>query len=169
MTPHAFLTEALVPALALLPPQMDSQSARAMCIAIALQESRLQHRRQIAGYRADGAPIYGPARGLLQFEMGGTEGVLEHHASRRAAAAVLDARGYRDIPARAVHLAFEHDDILAAAFGRLLLWTDPRLLPQTPADGPTGWLIYLATWRPGKAKPATWSANFTAGWEAVRV
>ena len=61
MTPAQFLRFAIDPALSLLPPVMDTRAARAMIISICLQESRLQHRRQIGG----------PARGFAQFERGG--------------------------------------------------------------------------------------------------
>lgn len=165
MTRHALHATVFKAAFPLLPAQMDSRPARAMLEAIARQESRLRYRRQIADYETDGTPIYGPARGLWQFEeQGGTVAVLEHHASRHAAGQVLAALGYGQPSARTIHRAFEHDDTLACCFARLLLWTDPRLLPQD-ADGATdGWLIYLRTWQPGKPKPVTWAANFTAAW-----
>ena len=71
MSPAEYLTDVIPAALALLPPQMDTQEARAMLIAIALQESRLTYRKQIGG----------PARGLHQFETGGVRAVLRHAAT----------------------------------------------------------------------------------------
>ncbi len=167
MTPAGCLSTVIVPALGLLTPPMDTPPARAMLLAIALQESGLQHRRQIGSYR-DGKPVFGPARGWWQFEKdGGTAAVLEHPASRRQAADVLAAQGMVDPPLRAVHLALETDDLLAACFARLLLWTDPRGLPRSPADHAQGWLIYLGTWRPGKPKEQTWAGHFATAWRTV--
>lgn len=141
-------------AAALLPPVMDSPEAWNLLLAIGRQESRFQFRRQQPN---------GPARGFFQFELGGVEGVLEHPSSHSSAVSVLKAMGYPLADAKVIQLALEHNDILAACFARLLLWTDLRSLP--PSDNPTqGWLIYLATWRPGKPRPETWAANFNAAW-----
>lgn len=133
---------ALAAALALLPASMTRARARAeaMLLAIGLQESLLVYRRQIGG----------PARGLLQFETGGVRGVLEHPASRQHARVVCAARGVQPTTA-AVYAALEHDDVLAMAIGRLLLWTDPKPLPEL-GDADAAWALYLRTWRPGAAK-----------------
>lgn len=157
MTPLRYVRTHVYPvAFSLLPPQMDSPAARAMLTAIGLQESRFLHRRQMA---------QGPARGWWQFEMGGVEGVLSHHASRPSAEAVCRVLGYDPADERGIHLALEHNDVLAACFARLLLWTDPRLLPS--ADRPVdGWTQYLATWRPGKPHASTWAGHFAAAWAA---
>src|SRR5690606_12884686 len=40
------------------------------------------------------------------------------------------------------------DDVLAAAFARLLLWTNPSLLPFI-GDEEGAWQAYLREWRPG--------------------
>ncbi|MOA34941.1 hypothetical protein D3C78_1563560 [compost metagenome] len=111
-----------------------------MLLAVGLQESLLIHRRQLGG----------PARGLLQFETGGVRGVLEHRSSRGHARAVCAARGVQPTTA-AVYAALEHDDVLAMAIGRLLLWTDPYQLPDLD-DADAAWALYLRTWRPGAAK-----------------
>lgn len=127
-----------------------------MLLAIGLQESRLTHRRQIGG----------PARGLLQFELGGgVRGVLRHRSSREHAQAVCRAR---DVIATesAVYAALEHDDVLAMAFGRLLLWTDPKALPAL-GDEQAAWDLYLRTWRPGKPHRHTWDALYAKALEAV--
>lgn len=165
MTADALLANAIDPALSLLPDDMTSDRARALLVAIAAQESNLTARRQIVG-TVNGRPKYGPARGLWQFEQaGGVAGVLEHPASRDHAARVLTLRNV-PVDERAAYLALSVDDIVAAAFARLLLWTDPRALPDANR-APVGWLIYLATWRPGKPRPEKWAANFRRGWEAV--
>ena len=68
----------------LLPAKMDSPQARAMLKAIALQESRFEHRKQIGG----------PARGFWQFEQGGgVRGVLNHPYSREHIRRILTGKG----------------------------------------------------------------------------
>lgn len=146
--------EAILPALALLPARMNSPNAIALLLAIGLQESRLTHRRQIGG----------PARGLWQFERGGgVRGVLEHPSSKKLAAAVCEARGVEPIASR-VYEALEDDDVLAAAFARLLLWTDPKPLPAI-GDTQSGWDLYIRTWRPGKPHRHTWDALYATAIE----
>jgi len=146
--------EAILPALALLPARMNSPDAIALLLAIGLQESRLTHRRQIGG----------PARGLWQFERGGgVRGVLEHPSSKKLAAAVCEARGVEPIASR-VYEALEDDDVLAAAFARLLLWTDPKPLPAI-GDTQSGWDLYIRTWRPGKPHRHTWDALYATAIE----
>lgn len=147
---------AIVPALALLPPAMDTPQARILLLAIGMQESRFQHRRQIGG----------PARGFWQFERhGGVQGVLMHPASRVHALQICSARDVAPTSAT-IHAALETDDILAAAFARLLLWTDPWRLPAAgDADG--AWALYLRTWRPGKPHPQTWPALYAKALSAM--
>lgn len=140
---------AINPALAILPANMDSPAARVMLLAIGLQESRFQHRRQIGG----------PARGFWQFEQGGgVRGVLTHAASAALARQVCEARGVAPT-ATAVYGRLETDDVLAAAFARLLLWTDAGRLPAV-GDKEGAWALYLHTWRPGKPHLNTWPALY---------
>ena len=150
------LAKAITPAIELLPSRMTSSEAKVMLLAVGLQESRLTHRRQIGG----------PARGLWQFEHGGgVAGVLRHPASREHAVRVCDARGVAPTPG-AVYQQLEHDDILAAAFARLLLWTDPARLPAVGEVG-ASWDLYLRTWRPGKPHRHTWDVLYAQAMEAV--
>ncbi|MNL60597.1 hypothetical protein D3C87_1844250 [compost metagenome] len=58
--------------------------------------------------------------------------------------------------AASVYATLEKDDVLASAFARLLLWTDPKALPDVGAKD-AAWALYLRTWRPGKPHPQTWS------------
>lgn len=141
---------AIGPALALLPKSMDSREARVMLRAIALQESRMKYRAQIV----DGGGK-GPARGLWQFERaGGVKGVLTHPATKGLAQALCAARGVAADP-RSVWLALETDDVLAAGFARLLLWTDPHRMPAI-GDPDDWWSAYVFSWRPGKPHRKTW-------------
>jgi hypothetical protein len=137
----------------LLPARMDSDEARAMLIAIALQESRFQHRVQIKG----------PARGFWQFELGGgIRGVLNHSASKQYIRSVLDALCYDYLPDTS-YLAVMHNDVLACAYARLLLWTLPEALP--PRDDPEeAWAQYQEAWRPGKPHPETWKNFYEQAW-----
>lgn len=148
---------AIAQALALLPARMTSPAAEALLLAIGLQESRLTHRRQIGG----------PARGLWQFERGGgVRGVLLHPASREHAVTVCRARGVEPTE-RAVYAQLEHDDVLAAAFARLLLWTDPLPLPAL-GHVDAAWNLYIRTWRPGKPHLHTWPRQYQQALDAVR-
>ncbi len=165
IAPAQFLQHAVEPALALLPAAMSTDRARLMLVAIALQESGLASRWQIIDpHRPD---LKGPARGLLQFERGGgVRGVLMHEASQEYARWVCSMRVVAPTVS-AVYAALEHDDVLAAAFGRLLLWTAPRALPAV-GDESGAWALYLRCWRPGKPRPEKWAAYYRAAVATVR-
>lgn len=136
--------------LALLPSAMSSDKARVMMYAIGLQESRMIHRRQIVR----GQPI-GPAKGLWQFERGGgCKGVVNHDASRFWMHRVC-VRQNVPFNATALWHQIEHDDALAAAAARLLLFTDLRKLPEV-TDAAGAWNLYMRTWRPGQPHRQTW-------------
>lgn len=139
-----------------LPPRMTSDAARVVLLAIGLQESRFQYRRQIRG----------PARGFWQFERGGgVRGVMQFPTT--AAPAREAATRYGVEPTvDAVYNALEHQDELACAFARLLLWTDPQALPSASNVG-GGWQLYLRTWRPGKPHPHTWADLHQQAREAI--
>lgn len=153
MNLDSVLSNAITPALALLPAKMDTPAARVMLLAIGLQESRFEHRRQLVG---NPPRPTGPAKSFWQAEQGGgmVHGVRLHTATSAAAAALYQARG---VPARdaAVWDAIENDDVLAAGLARLLLWSDPGRLPAV-GDADAAWALYLRTWRPGKPHPQTW-------------
>lgn len=154
MNPDLLGTYVIAPTFALLGPRYAGPSAEVMLHAIALQESALEHRRQVRG----------PARGWWQFEQGGgVAGVLSHPASRDKAREVCAVLGYTPAAA-AVHAAIEHNDLLACAFARLLLYTDPRPLPRDAEDG---WDYYLRNWRPGKPHPSRWGACWNRAQGAV--
>lgn len=139
-------------ALSLLPERMDSPEARVMLYVIALQESRFKHRRQLVG--SPPRPT-GPATGFWQFERGGgVRGVLNHRATADLAAGLCMVQGVKP-DSQSAWAALEHDDVLAAGFARLLLWTDPHALPAI-GDHEAAYRLYIRTWRPGKPKPDTW-------------
>jgi hypothetical protein len=156
MTTQQYVARLVLPAaFSLLPPGMTSPAAYATLIAIGRQESdEFRARRQYAG---------GPARGFWQFEQGGgVAGVLRHETTREHARRVCQLLVVEPSPP-AVWAALEQNDILAAVFARLLLYSDARALPDAarPVDA---WLLYLATWRPGKPHESRWASNFAAGW-----
>lgn len=144
---------AIEPAYLLLPDRMRSKEATAMLLAIGLQESRFEHRRQIRG----------PARGFWQFEQGGgVAGVLSHPASRVHASNALAALHYPADP-DVIHEALADNDVLAAVFARLLLFTDARPLPALTALSDESWDYYIRNWRPGKPHQQTWDAFWSEG------
>lgn len=158
MTPETFVDTVIDPALALLPPRMDSQEAVALLVAIALQESGLKHRRQVGG----------PALGFLQWELPQVGLVLRHPVVGPLARKVLAEMVYEpgDPPHEHIHAAMEHNDILQCAFSRLLLWPDAAPLPKR-GDVQGSLATYLRVWRPGRPRPLDWPANYVRAWNAV--
>lgn len=152
MTLSEVITKILNPGLAMLPINMDSVKARVMLLAIGLQESRFEHRWQVLSHPGR----KGPARGFWQFEKGGgVKGVMRHE---KTTAHAHRACAELNVPwdETAIWLALETNDLLACVFARLLLFSDPRVLPDVDdADG--AWELYAQrTWRPGKPHPESW-------------
>ena len=159
MTPADVLQLAIRPALRLLPERMSSPAAIALLLAIGLQESRFAHRRQVGSGGG-----FGPARGWWQFEQAGVRGVLLHAATSALADQVATGLGYRQASYADLHLAIQHNDVLAASFARLNLWWRPAPLPG-PEQPEEGWRQYIAAWRPGKPHRHTWEGFYRRGWE----
>jgi len=144
------------PGLKLLPKKMNTVEAEVMLLAIGMQESRFEHRKQING----------PAMGFYQFEKnGGVKGVLTHKASKDFVVPMLKADGYEIDKA---YEQIEHDDALATVLARLLLYTDPQPLPQLTCDPSESWNYYLRNWNPGKPHRETWDAYWMHALGAVR-
>jgi hypothetical protein len=144
---------AIEPAMALLPPHMDSPEARVQMLATGLQESRFMYRYQ----KLSGQPyLKGPARGFWQEERGGgVHGVMVHPLTEDLAQRICIDRAV-PFDSVLIHARLETDDILAAAFARLLLWADRLPLPALECSHEEAWQCYLRTWRPGKPKRETW-------------
>jgi hypothetical protein len=158
ISPADALAHIIEPALRLLPPALTSDESRLLVLANCLQESGLRTRVQDAG---------GPARGLAQFERGGAVvGVLQHPATYDLARALCAVRG---VPATSysVYTSLAGDDLLAAGFARLLLYTDPAPLPPLGAAD-AAWAYYKRNWRPGKPRPADWPDNYATALACVR-
>ena len=150
-----FIKDHIFPAaFSLLPEKMDTPEARAMLLAIGLQESRFEHRVQIGG----------PAHGYWQFERGGgVRGVLRHPSSETHAKHVCSVLNYR-AESDEVYRAIVDNDVLACCFARLLLWTLPGSLPGA-AEAQEGWEQYIDAWRPGKPHRETWDGFYERAWK----
>lgn len=149
----AVVQSAVKPALALLSSKMDSKEARVMLLAIGLQESKFTARVQLLNNGGRG-----PAHGLWQMEQGGgVLGVIRHEATKQWAAGLCAGRGCDFTPA-AVWARIETDDVLAAGFARLLLYSDSKPLPGVH-ETEAARLLYERTWRPGKPHWENWDTN----------
>jgi hypothetical protein len=78
-----------------------------------------------------------------------------HPTTRELAESVCKARDIAFDPSQ-VHSRLEFDDVLAAAFARLLLWADAKPLPGMDASHEAAWQCYVGNWRPGKPHRDTW-------------
>jgi len=139
--------------------KIDHPGARAMLIAIGLQESRFKHRTQIGG----------PAHGFWQFELGGgvrgVQGlVLRNPNSAALSKAVLERLAYGSATAEKRYDAIVDNDMLGCLFARVLLWTYPGKLPAR-GEAQYAWEQYIDCWRPGKPHRGTWDAFYLEAWE----
>lgn len=153
MSPLRLLSLAIAPAMAELTRYgiHDTTDARRFLLAIALQESGLAHRRQVAAGGAEN----GPAVSFWQGEItGGMCLTLKHARSGPIMRAVCDDFNVQPTAA-GLWEAMRYNDVVAAIAARLLIYTLPSELPNT-ADA--GWAQYIAAWRPGKPHPAKWQS-----------
>ena len=157
------LKDVLPKAFALLPAKMETREAKVMLLSIGLQESLLKHRYQIVA----GKPgAKGPARGLWQFEKGGgVRGVLTHKATA-ALAKEIQAKLGHGVGIDAAYEALEKDDVFAAVFARLLLYTDPYSLPEL-GQKQRSWNLYERVWRPGRPHRDKWDDNYDKALSSV--
>jgi hypothetical protein len=159
---HAEFT--LPAAFMLLPPVLDSPEARALVLAIGLQESdyrdRVQKPQQV-GWRP------GPARGFWQFERGGgaCTGLLERERTRPLVERVCEVLRY-DVDPQGLWEGAQHNDVLACALARLLLFSLPHRLP-TRDQPELAWAQYLEAWKPGRAHPDKWPRCHWHAWSLV--
>lgn len=158
MSALAYLHGKVIPwAYSLLPAAMNSTPATAQMLAIFLQESRCNHRRQVGP---------GPARGFAQFEVIGVKEVLRHPASREIALSLLERMSYRP-DASVVQQALEDNDVLMVCFTRLALWRHPAPLPLQGEEAKS-WEYYLRIWAPGKPHPETWPQFYLQAWTTAK-
>lgn len=137
-------------------PRLADPRAAALLVAIAIQESDLRYLRQYPT---------GPARSWWQIEplTGGL-------AMRRATAALgepwrrlLHLHGL-DGP---LHETLTAWPLSAAVAARLLLWHDPRRLPDLGAQD-AAWDVYIGCWRPGRPHAQTWPRAYAEAMDAMQ-
>lgn len=168
MTPEAFLRDAIDPACdalgGILNRDMGGDPARSLVLAICLQESALEHRRQVG----EGGKILATlARGMPQFERGGgVKGVMTHAATKDALAEIC-RRLVIPFDQASIHEAMAWNDLLAASMARLLLFSDPAAIPPV-TDTKARWAMYERNWRPGKPRPDHWPQAHERALQAVR-
>lgn len=166
MNAKDFLKYTIKPAQIHLPVKMRTPAARAMLIAIAIQESRIEHRTQLIGSsRRWWQSLNGPARGFWQFEAAGVAGVMSHATSASHVKVILGRLHFPE-DVTIVHRTLAFNDTLATCFARLLLWTVPERLPRLE-EAEEAWQQYLRAWRPGKPHPETWDAAYRTAWMTV--
>jgi len=167
MTPETLRDLIFPAAFPLLPPKMDTVQARAMLIAIALQESRLVHRAQLVGGAAEWwHSMDPPAHSYYQFEVVSIRLMLQHSIARPLLIPALSALDYPIDAPGIIHEAVRDNDILATILARALLRTVPEALPEQ-REQQRGWEQYLWAWRPGKPHPETWAENWRKAWTVV--
>ena len=134
----------------LLDPRLASPEAEVMLMAIAMQESNANHRRQ--------TPT-GPARGFWQFERGGGfRGVREHNRTGPRLKSFC-AEASIPIEETAQWEMLPGSELLQVAFARLLLWSDNAPLPARGRKE-DAWSFYLRNWRPGKPHRDRWESAY---------
>lgn len=157
----------IVPAaMRFFPAHYNTPEARALILAIGLQESDFKHRQQLIGGLSDWwKSITGPATGYMQFELIGVTEVIRNPATAQRARTVCEMFGYPVDPA-VIHKALVHNDLLAAVWSRLALWRVREPLPKKghPAEG---WRQYIQIWAPGKPKQTKWHACWAEAWRVV--
>ena len=92
-------------------------------------------------------------------------GVMEHHTSVAPAKALCEALAV-PFDRSAIYKGMEFNDVLAFGLGRLLLYTDPKALPEI-GDAQAAWDLYQRVWRPGRPHRQTWDELYTVACKAV--
>lgn len=136
-TPQTVLAKVIVPALALLPAQMDTPPARVQLLAMGGQESGFRTRQQQGG----------PARGLWQCERPIMQLLLQNPASAAEVHALCQSRAVAPL-ASDMYWAVGTDDVFGAGAARLILWCDTAPLPEL-GDENAAWETYVRVWGPG--------------------
>lgn len=170
MNPHT-VHDFLIPACKALFPAsftaFGTPPAIAMLLAIGLQESDFEARRQLVGHNRNWwDSLTGPATSFWQFEKGGIQAILAHAKTGPILKDILTTLGYPD-DADVIHDAITHNDILAVCCARLLLYTYPGPLPR-PQDTTEAWRQYIWCWRPGKPTTERWPTRYRLAWDIVR-
>lgn len=171
MKPNPFYQRIVKPTLQLMADLSDigipvSDKASVITMTCAGQESRWEHRRQL------GIGQYHPqsigARGYWQFESTWGGPVALNDVMQKTPRQLAAICACLEIPTDELSLyeAVAWNDTLACALARLLLWIDPRPLPEI-GDKDASWNYYLRGWRPGAPHPETWSGLYDQAVAAV--
>lgn len=148
---NKILSDVIRPSMNMLPEKMRGEKAEVMLLAIGLQESGFRERKQHGN---------GPAHGFWQFEKGGGVcGVMKHPSTKKFAIKVCNELNV-PFDANSIHAALASNDILACCFARLLMFSDPKQLPEIGNES-MSWDFYYRTWRPGKPHPERWGKNYS--------
>ncbi len=140
----------------LWPAKMIQIESRALMLAVGLQTSRFEHRRQVQG----------AGRGFWGFDQSGAiHSVLQHPSTRGAIRYVLDKLRYDD-SSWTSYVACESNDILAMSFARMLLWIVPGPLPVRGAHQ-AAWIYYCNAFLPTAVNRETWNAFYDEAWSYV--
>lgn len=137
-TPQTVLAKVIVPALALLPPHMDSQQARVLVLTFGAQETGYRARQQDGG---------GPGRGFWQDEPPILQALLDNQSSEVPVRNLCSARAVAPV-ASDMYWAVATDDVFAAGIARLDLWCDAAPLPSL-GDVDGAFETYVRVWGPG--------------------
>lgn len=153
MNPDRFYTSIVAPTLRLLADHPEiklpvTPEASVMVLTIAGQESAWRARKQTGG----------PARSYWQFELGGgVDDVFRTGLPKlKAVCATID------VPCsdpRVIFEAMAWNDTLACTMARLLLWSDPKPLPDIGMKD-QAWDYYKRNWRPGMPHYPTWGGYY---------
>lgn len=136
-----------------------------MLLAVALQESRLEHRVQIGSL---GQELPQHARGWWQCERSGCSAVL-NNAQTAWLHKALVAYGLSDPTTTKLHELVRDVDVIAVWTARALLWAVPQPLPDMRHDQrEVAWEQYLLGWNPGKPRKAAWMSNWSTAVVTVR-
>jgi hypothetical protein len=152
MTPELLLKLVVRPVVAHLAwPQPREREL--LLVAIAIQESALKHRRQQPS---------GPARSYFQ---------IESPTAYDCCTRCIPARRFlQELGVKTMMISpesLEHNDLAACAIAAGILRLHPGRLPEL-GDHDGAWQYYLASWRPGSPRPASWPASYREAWMALR-
>lgn len=151
--------------LSIFPHEFNTPRAQAMLLAIGLQESKFEARRQLVAGEKRWWKSQGPAVGYWQNERIGIQGIMEHRRAGPLLEQVCGELGY-PFDLDVLYDAVKYDNILAVVIARLMLWVHPDPLPDE-SDVAAAWHYYIRTWRPGKPHADRWAENYSRAWAIV--
>lgn len=146
MTPAIILQAIIRPALLLLPTVMASREAERMLLAISIYETGLESRSPVGGW----------------WDLDEAGYVLRHPETSGYASQACRTLAIDPVEKDA-KLVLRFNDVLAAVFARLLLWTLSAPLPGA-RNQRGAWDQYVEAWRPRRLRGEQWPL----AWEEAR-